>query len=171
MMALAIILFYFCNGCFERFFLIAACGRSHCNCFFFSAICSPSLMIRMIFIYLIYIFPMTTRSIIWVSCLVCAEAKPAAMSIFAHGACLTLADLEHEAAAGAQQTLPIFYNALVEAKPVFSAVERPDRLIVAHGTVKLGDLGALYVRRVRDDNVKAANAERGASLSRPPACR
>ena len=79
--ALAVVLFYLRNGCFERFFLIAACGRGHCNCFFLLGHLFSLSYDQNDFIYLIYIFPMTTRSIIWVSFLVCAEAKPAAMSI------------------------------------------------------------------------------------------
>ena len=79
--ALAVVLFYFRNGCFKSFFLIAACGRGHCNCFFLLGHLFSLSYDQNDFIYLIYIFPMTTRSIIWVSFLVCAEAKPAAMSI------------------------------------------------------------------------------------------
>ena len=77
--ALAVVLFYLRNGCFKRFFLIAACGCGHCNCFFLLGHLFSLSYDQNDLLY--HIFPMTTRSIIWVSFLVCAEAKPAAMSI------------------------------------------------------------------------------------------
>ena len=110
----------------------------------------------------------TTRGMPARSARSCAGAKaPAAANSAPHGGGLPGPDLDGQHAAGAQASGGGRDQPAVDVEPVFAAVERQARLVLAHVRLEGAVLGRGDVRRIGDDDVEAHRA-RGRSSSRSP---